>query len=210
MTTEITFSPELLMKIAPRATLNVALLADELNTAFAEYELRTPLRSAAIMAQIVHETKGLRELEEDLHYSAGRLAEVWSRFSETGERGGPPNELAKSIAMNPREISRVCYNGCHGRGLIQLSLRDNYIKASNVFGIDFVRDPDKLLDLGIAANVAAWFFRYGTPTDLALKADIGTTEAFNFISQRVNGGDIGKDGRLLLYRQCRRAFGLAE
>ena len=102
-----------------------------LEETFAKYDLSTPLRQAAFIGQCQHESNNFKTLEENLHYSAHGLMATWpSRF--------PNADVANQFANNPEKIANKVYAGrmgnteegdgwaYHGRGLIQLTGRDNY------------------------------------------------------------------------------------
>ena len=49
-----------------------------------EFEINTPQRVAAFIAQTSHESGGYAKLEEDLHYKATTLAGCWPNRYEIG------------------------------------------------------------------------------------------------------------------------------
>ncbi|MES2208229.1 MAG: glycoside hydrolase family 19 protein [Pseudomonadota bacterium] len=175
---------------------------DALNTAAATYNINTTKRVAAWLGQLMAESGKFQLLEESLNYSAKRLIEVFpSRFTAT---------LAKQYAQKPQAIANRVYsnrmgNGdeasgdgwkYRGRGLIQLTGKNNYAAASQAVGHDFVNDPNALLETGWATLSAAWFWSTHGCNELADKADyIGITKA-------INGGTNGLDTRITLTKQA--------
>lgn len=139
-------------------------------TAYEQYFVYSPLVMAHIIAQVGHESGGFARLEENLSYrSADRLITVF------GSRNGLDRHKAYLLAGNPIEIANFVYGGEWGRrnlgntqqndgwffrggGLIQLTGRANYTKASEALGIDIMRLPDLVRkDKAIAAQVAMWW-----------------------------------------------------
>jgi len=97
-----------------------------LNPAWARFGIATRERGAAFLAQVAHESGGFRRMEENLSYTAKRLAQVWpSRF--------PTEDIARAFERQPERLANVVYarrlgNGDaasadgwrhRGRGLIQ-------------------------------------------------------------------------------------------
>jgi putative chitinase len=167
---------------------------EPLNTTFEKYDINTPKRQAAFIGQCQHESGNFKTLEENLHYSANALMRVWpSRF--------PDQDTADKYANNPEKIANKVYAGrmgnteegdgwkYHGRGLIQLTGKENYEHCGSSLGVDLVGNPDWLLDPKYAALSAGWFFNKKGLNQLA---DIGDVVA---ITKRINGGTLGLDDR---------------
>jgi len=168
---------------------------EPLNETFEKYEINTPNRQAAFIGQCGHESNNFRTLEENLYYSANALMRVWpSRF--------PDNDVAEKYANKPEKIANKVYAGrmgntedgdgwkYHGRGLIQLTGKDNYTRCGEALGIDLVNNPDLLLEPEFAAASAGWFWRKHGLNQLA---DLGDWVA---ITKRINGGIHGIDDRV--------------
>lgn len=148
---------------------------EPLRLAMEAYGITTPVRRAMFLAQIGHESGGLIRLEESLNYSAVGLANTWARFSSTGVRGGPPNDLARSLARQPEAIANVVYAGrmgnvaagdgwrFRGRGPLQITGRHGYEMAQRAMpaSIDLLADPDALArsEFAGAASAAAFWQR---------------------------------------------------
>ena len=105
---------------------------DPLLETFARFDISTPYRQAAFVGQCQHESGNFKMLEENLNYKAESLIRTWpSRFDA---------ENAEEYAHNPEKIANKVYAGrmgngneesgdgwkYHGRGLIQLTGKDNY------------------------------------------------------------------------------------
>ncbi|HRM67727.1 MAG TPA: lytic enzyme, partial [Comamonas denitrificans] len=128
----------------------------------------SPLRMAHFMAQMLHECGGLTIQFENLNYSAARLPKVWpSRFQPTG----PLNPAA--FAHNPQKLANEVYGKrmgntapddgftYRGRGLLQLTGKDSYQRATQILrgsfadAPDFVQAPDEVISAGWCVTVAA-------------------------------------------------------
>jgi len=135
-------------------------------------------------------------LEENLHYSATRLMAVWpSRF--------PNIAVANQYANNPEKIANYVYAGrlgngdeesgdgwrYHGRGLIQLTGKDNYANCGSGLGVDLLSNPNMLIDPKYAALSAGWFWNKKGLNALADAQDLDT------MTKRINGGLLGLDDR---------------
>ena len=166
-----------------------------LNQVFVKYDIGTPKRQAAFIGQCSVESNNFKTLEEDLSYSAEGLMRTWpSRF--------PDMDTAEKYANNPEKLANKVYAGrlgnteegdgwkYHGRGLIQLTGRDNYKNCGQAIGMDLINNPDLLAQPEGAALSAAWFFNKHGLNQLA---DIGD---FVLMSKRINGGDLGLSQRI--------------
>ena len=169
---------------------------EPLNAAFAKYDISTPARQASFIGQCSHESGNFRILEENLHYSATALMRVWpSRF--------PNLEVANQFAGNAEKIANKVYAGrmgngdeesgdgwkYHGRGLIQLTGKDNYANCGSSLSVDLLSNPDMLLDPKYAALSAGWFWGKKGLNSLADSQDYDT------MTKRINGGIIGLSDR---------------
>ena len=167
---------------------------EPLNDTFQKYDISTPARQACFIGQCAHESGNFRILEENLHYSASALMRVWpSRF--------PSLDVAEQYANNPEKIANKVYGGrmgnvedgdgwkYHGRGLIQLTGKDNYANCGSGLGVDLLGNPDWLLDPKYAALSAGWFWNKKGLNALADAQDLDT------MTKRINGGLIGLDDR---------------
>ena len=168
---------------------------EPLNNVFQKYEINTPLRMAAFIGQCHHESGGFKALRENLNYSAESLCRVWpSRF--------PSLEAAKPFHRNPDMIAEKVYFGrmgnneegdgalyC-GRGLIQLTGKDNYRMAGEALGEDLLSSPDLVCGPEYAALTAGWFWN---KRNLNKEAD---AKDYLGMTKKINGGTIGLDDRV--------------
>jgi len=161
---------------------------------FIKYNISTIQRQACFIGQCAHESKNFRTLEEDLYYSAAGLMRTWpSRF--------PSPDVAEQYAKNPEKIANKVYAGrlgnneegdgwkFHGRGLIQLTGRDNYERCGKALSIDLISQPDLLVDCNFACLSAGWFWNKAGLNDLADSQDYET------MTRRINGGLDGFEDR---------------
>jgi putative chitinase len=163
-----------------------------LEDTFAKYDISTPQRQAAFIGQCAHESANFRTLTENLNYSAKGLMATWpSRF--------PTEAFANEYNRQPEKIANRVYGGrmgngteetgdgwrYRGRGLKQLTGKENYERCGSGLGVDLVSNPDWLLDPKYAALSAGWFWNKHNLNDLADAGD------FETMTKRINGGLIG-------------------
>jgi len=175
------------------------------NAVLPKYEINTTERVAAFLAQCGHESAGFTVLQENLNYSASGLASVFKKYFTTDE--------AAAYARQPERIANRVYGGrmgnsaeasgegykFRGRGIIQLTGKENYTNASKaIFNDDtLIKDPDMInKDKKIAVEVACWFWK---KTGLNALADAGDIKG---MTKRINGGYIGLDDRIAHYNSA--------
>jgi putative chitinase len=177
-----------------------------LEDTFAKYDISTPQRQAAFIGQCVHESGNFRTLQENLNYSAEGLMKTWpSRF--------PTKEIADQYARQPVKIAGKVYNGrlgntseeeaakYLGRGLIQLTGKENYGNCGSGIGVDLLGNPDLLTTPEYAALSAGWFWNKKGLNSLADSGDIET------MTKRINGGLIGLDDRKAKIAKAEQVLG---
>jgi putative chitinase len=165
-----------------------------LEETFVKYDISTPQRQAAFIGQCAHESGNFKTLQENLNYSAEGLMKTWpSRF--------PTKEIADQYARQPAKIAGKVYNGrlgniseeeaakYLGRGLIQLTGKENYANCGSGIGVDLLGNPDLLSNPKYATLSAGWFWNKKGLNSLADASDIET------MTKRINGGLIGLDDR---------------
>ena len=192
--------------------------------ALARFGIDTPRQVAAWIAQTAHESGGFVMLTENLNYSADTMAVVWpARFAvqePDPKRPGKtkakkdakgkniPNKFALALHRKPEMLANVVYanrmaNGptesgdgwrYRGRGLKQLTGKDNYTRCGQGLGIDLVASPDLLLEPEGAALSAAWFWTTNKCGPIADADD------FVGLTKKINGGTIGLEDRQRRYK----------
>jgi len=177
-----------------------------LNQVFVKYDIGTPKRQAAFIGQCSVESANFTRLQENLNYSAERLTQVWpSRF--------PSVSIAQPYAHNPKALANFVYAGrlgnlqdgdgwmYIGRGLIQITGRENYANCGSGIGVDIIDNPELLLTPRYAALSAGW---YWNRKQLNLLADSGDIET---MTKRINGGLTELDERIFKITEALRVLG---
>ena len=168
---------------------------EPLQETFEKYQINTPKRQACFIGQCMHESGGFKFLKENLNYSAKALMNTWpSRF--------PDMDTAEKYERQPEKIANKVYSGRMGntedgdgakyigRGLIQLTGKDNYKAFGDAIGEDLVSTPQLVEEPRYAALSAGWFWNKRGLNALADIMDITT------LTVRINGGKIGIDDRI--------------
>ena len=203
-------------------TMRASEWISPLQAAIDKYNINTPARVAAFLAQLGVESGHLTALEENLNCRADTLCRVWPKRYRKALPGesldtkmfydGMHN--ADFYANRPQDIANLSYGGrmgngeattgdgwkYRGRGLIQVSGKNNYKACSSALGADFVATPDLLATKNYAALSAGWFWNANRLNELADALSIDA------ISKRVNGGSTGMVERRTLYQQGMKAF----
>lgn len=156
-----------------------------LNEHMPAFGINTPVRVAAFIAQVMHESaefRYVRELGSNAYlakYDIGRLAK---RLGNTPEADGDGQKF-------------------RGRGLIQITGRANYWAVTNAFGADFISQPELLEKPEFAVSTACWWWAKHHCNELA------DTGEFYQITRIINGGLNGLEDRLAYFSRARRALG---
>lgn len=193
--------------------------------AMARFSIESERQVAAWLAQTAHESGGYTMLTENLNYRATTMAVCWpKRFAEVGPDGKPkrdakgalvPNKFALALERKPEAIANVVYasrmgNGptesgegwkYRGRGLKQLTGKDNYTRCAKALDLDLVGNPDLLLEPEGAALSAAWFWSVNKCGALADADD------FVGLTKKINGGTIGLEDRQRRYKAVLASLG---
>jgi putative chitinase len=193
---------ELLQKLCPKTKASVLTqYVAPLQAVCAHYDMfDNPRRAAAFLAQIAHESGGFNFVKENLNYSAKGLQGTFKKYfpdeatAKAYER--QPERIANRVYANRMkngdEASGDGYRFC-GRGLIQLTGRDNYTKFANDLGISVEETVAYLETPQGACSSAGWFFDNNNLNDYADKED------FVGMTKRINGGTIGLEDRIHHY-----------
>lgn len=181
-----------LLQILPNARQVAGIFLPAINRAALRWKIDSRVRLAAFIAQVGHESGQLRNLAENLNYSADALARVWpSRFTA---------QTAGAYARQPEKIANKVYGGrmgngpeatgdgwrFRGRGLLQVTGRSNYRAAGAWLGLPLEAQPELLEQAEHAAQSAAWWWAKHGLNELA---DAGR---FSDIGSIINTGQPGR------------------
>ena len=168
-----------------------------------QYEINTPDRVAAFLAQCAHESGGFVFIKENLNYKWQSLRKVFPKYF-------PTDALAQQYEKQPQKIANRVYanrmgNGPEesgdgwrfcGRGLIQVTGRDNYSWFAASLQISPEEASEYMETFEGAAQSACWFWESNNLNQWADKQDILT------LTKRINGGTIGLEDRKKHYEHC--------
>jgi putative chitinase len=178
---------------------------------FPAYEINTPKRIAAFIAQCAHESANFTTLQENLNYRAATLRKIFPKYF-------PTDAMAQQYASMPNKqqaIANLVYanrmgNGdpasgdgfrYRGRGLIQLTGKENYSWFAASIGISVEEAADYLETFEGAAQSACWFWETNKLNKWADAGDI------LMLTKRINGGTIGLDDRIKHYKHALHVLG---
>ena len=204
--------------------------ADIMGAWLPKYQVNTPLRLAAFLGQTIHESRGFTNLTENVNrYSVANLEKLFH----------VPEEEARQIVHDPQAVAERAYgaqttrgknlgntqpgDGAKfiGRGVIQLTGRDNYTRCSHSLhqlGLPSVPEADTLVnhpelvasDPEIAFASALWYWHDKKLNDLADKcAGDGAAQHFEQLSIKVNGGTNGEEQRWALFEHAMKSLAAA-
>lgn len=173
-----------------------------------DYEINTPKRIAAFIAQCAHESGGFRFLKENLNYKAESLLKVFPKYF-------PDMATAKAYEKKPEKIANRVYanrmgNGNEasgdgwrycGRGLIQLTGKDNYSWFAGSIQVSVEEAAEYLQTFEGAAQSACWFWE---TNNLNKEADAGDIK---LMTRKINGGFIGLEDRIKHYKHALHVLG---
>jgi len=168
-----------------------------------KYDINTPKRCAAFLAQCGHESGGWRIFSENLNYSAQSLNVVFPKYFKNAGRN------SQEYHRQPEKIANVVYGNrmgntspgdgwkYRGRGPIQLTGKDNYRAFSQAMKVQALENPDIVSsDKEVAVLSAVWFWNKNNLNSYADKEDIkGMTKI-------INGGYNGLEDRIHHYNEA--------
>lgn len=173
-----------------------------------DYDINTPPRVAAFIAQCAHESGGFKFLKENLNYKAASLRKVFPKYF-------PDDAIAARYANKAEMIANRVYGGrmgngpeesgdgfkyC-GRGLIQLTGKNNYEEFAMSIETPVEEIPEYLATFEGAAQSACWFWE---KNNLNKWADTGDIKE---LTRRINGGYIGLEDRIKHYNHALHVLG---
>jgi putative chitinase len=186
---------------------DAAAWADAAMEILPKYEINTPNRIAGFFAQTCHESMNFSALSENLAYRTETLEKLFSKyFSKAGRN-------AADYAKQPEKIANVIYANrmgnvqegdgyrFRGRGVIQLTGRDNY----TAFGKSVGMSPEQVIDYVQtkkgALESACWYWASWKINAACDNSDIV------LMTKLVNGGTIGLEDRRKHYEQALAVLG---
>lgn len=200
-----------LLQILPNARPVAGGFVPALNRAMVRFDITSPVRQAAFIAQLGHESAQLTKLSESLYYKdPERIAQLFKYGFDLNQNGrvDPAEvEFAKGYVRNSEKLANRVYGGRYGngpeasgdgyryraRGAIGITFRDNYRLCGKALGLPLVERPELLEQPENAALSAAWFWWDRGLNELA---DAGL---FDRITRVINGGNNGEDERRALW-----------
>lgn len=173
-----------------------------------EYQIDTPHRLAAFLAQCAHESGNFVFIKENLNYKWQSLRKIFPKYF-------PTDALAQQYEKQPQKIANKIYanrmgNGPEesgdgwrfcGRGLIQVTGRDNYSWFAASLDISPEEASEYMETFEGAAQSACWFWETNNLNQWADRGDIVT------LTKRINGGTIGLEDRQKHYQHALHIFG---
>jgi putative chitinase len=172
-----------------------------MNTILPKYDIVTPKRLAAFLAQTAHESAGFTAVRENLNYSAQGLMNTWpARFNQT---------TAAAYARQPEKIANKVYanrmgNGdeasgdgwrYRGRGLIQTTGKANYTKLAQHIKRSLEETIQYCETVEGAVESACFYWASNNLNAIADTGDMAT------LTRRINGGLIGLADRVDKYKK---------
>ena len=182
-----------------------------LEQALPDYDINTPQRVAAFIAQCAHESGGFRALKENLNYKAVTLRKIFPKYfpddatanhyaSLPNKQEAIANRVYGGRMGNGPEASGDGFRYC-GRGLIQLTGKQNYQNFADSIETPVEDIPEFLATFEGAVQSACWFWEANNLNQWADKSDILT------LTKRINGGTIGLEDRIKHYEHALHVLG---
>lgn len=179
-----------------------------------KYGIDTPERVAGFVAQCAHESANFKRLEENLNYSEQALLSVFGRYF-----GEAPKRSAAEYARKPEMIANYVYQDefrsskmgnvnegdgwlFRGRGLKQLTGRDNYTRFGKTVGMTAEEAAEYVATKQGALESACWFWDHANCNQFADDRDIVG------MSKKINGGTIGLEDRQRRWDEALALFGV--
>jgi putative chitinase len=177
-----------------------------------DYEINTPHRIAAFIAQCAHESNNFTAIQENLNYKAASLRKLFGKYFPTDELAQQyASKVNKQQAIANRVYASRMGNGdeasgdgykYRGRGLIQLTGKSNYQNFADSLEISLEEATEYMATFEGAAQSACWFWE---TNNLNKWADAGDIEKMTKI---INGGTIGLEDRKKHYQHALHVLGV--
>ena len=178
------------------STDNIDKYLPWLNMTMLKYDINTPVRQAMFLSQIAHESGNFCHVSENLNYSVNGLRSVFGKYF-------PNDNLAAEYARKPEKIANRVYANrmgnaeessgdgwkYRGRGLIQLTGKNNYTAFSLAADNNALLEPELVSEPELAVQSAGWFWDTNGLNALADTGDV------RVVTKRINGGYNGLTDR---------------
>jgi putative chitinase len=175
-----------------------------------DYEINTPKRMAAFLAQCAHESGNFSATKENLNYRPESLVKLFSKYFDLptaqkycalpNKQEAIANKIYASRMGNGDEASGDGYRYC-GRGLIQVTGKANYTDFADSLEIKPEEAAEYMHTFEGAAQSACWFWESRKLNTYADRGDIkGMTKI-------INGGYIGLEDRISHFEHALHIFG---
>lgn len=207
------FTPEFLAAAYPYASpAIVSLYYQNLVDTCIQFDITSDMRVAAFLANVGIESAQLRVIQENLNYSQKGLRGTFPKYFTTDEQATlyarQPEKIANKVYANRMENGPEASGDgwkYRGRGLIQVTGKQNYGDCGGDLSLDLIGQPDTLLDPKYATMSAGWF--WGVKT-LNKVADTGNFKEVCYgVNGRRKGDPIEYPERLELYNTVLKLLG---
>jgi putative chitinase len=175
-----------------------------------DYDINTAPRVAAFLAQCAHESGGFKAIKENLNYRPETLIKLFKKYfdlataqhycSLPNKQEAIANRIYANRMGNGPEESGDGYRYC-GRGLIQLTGKDNYTRYAASTEQTVEEASEHLTTFEGCVQSAAWFWEANNLNQYADNGDILT------MTKRINGGTIGLEDRIKHYKHACEVLG---
>lgn len=177
-----------------------------------KYGITTQRRVAHFISQCAHESNNFRSLEENLNYSEKSLNAVFPRYFGAGKKNAAdfarqPEKIANYVYMDEFRTAKMGNvqpgDGWRfrGRGLKQLTGRDNYTRFGKAVGMTAEQAAEYVATEKGAIESACWFW------DTNKLNDIADTDDVVKMTKKINGGNIGLADRQARYSKAMEVLG---
>jgi putative chitinase len=173
-----------------------------------EFNITTIPAMAMFIAQVGHESAGFTLLQESFNYTVTGLRNTFPKRI-TEEQAAMLGRTANQVAKQ-EDIANLVYAGCggntassdgwkyRGRGLIQITLLNNYRDCGSALNLDLLAFPDLLLPDENAARSAGWFWQAKGCNEIA--------DSLKQVTLKINGGYNGLEDRQKRYEAARQGL----
>ncbi|HCQ07968.1 MAG TPA: endolysin [Leclercia adecarboxylata] len=180
-----------------------------IDAAMKEFGITAVNDRAMFIAQLGHESAGFTSLVENFNYSADGLKKTFGKRL-TSYQCEMLGRVDGQQTARQLQIANLVYGGrmgniaegdgwkYRGRGLLQITGRENYTKCGTALKLDLVSTPELLEQEQHAARSAAWFF--------ALRGCLLYSGDIVRVTQIINGGQNGLADRKVRYSRAQAAL----